>query len=128
MISKVVTTKISHSTFSHPYSKFLATAKVGLAYYGSFRGGGSHIHCQSCPPISSNEPYIHCQSCPPFSSNEPYIHCQSCPPFSSNEPYIHCQSCPPLSSNEPHIHYQSCSSVSPILTIHSLPIISIPRS
>ena len=35
--------KISKSTFSHPCSKFLATAKVGLAHYDSFRGGGSHI-------------------------------------------------------------------------------------
>ena len=30
MISEEVTTKISKWTFSHPYSKFLATAKVGL--------------------------------------------------------------------------------------------------
>ena len=33
----------SKSTFSHPCSKFLATAKVGLAHYDSFRGGGSRI-------------------------------------------------------------------------------------
>ena len=43
MISKAVTTKISKSTFSHPCSKFLAAAKVGLVHYDSFRGGGSHI-------------------------------------------------------------------------------------
>ena len=34
--------KISKSTFSHPRSNFLATAKVGLAHYDSFRGGESH--------------------------------------------------------------------------------------
>ena len=45
MISEEVTTKISKSTFSHPCSKFLATAKVGLAHYDSFRGGGSYIRC-----------------------------------------------------------------------------------
>ena len=43
MISKAVTTKLSKSTFSHPFSKFLATAKVGLAHYDSFSGGGSHV-------------------------------------------------------------------------------------
>ena len=40
---KISTTKISKSTFSHPHSKLLATAKVGLAHYDSFRGGVSHI-------------------------------------------------------------------------------------
>ena len=38
---KAVTTKISKSTFSHPCSKFLATAKVGSAQYDSLRDGGS---------------------------------------------------------------------------------------
>ena len=36
------------STFSHPCSKFLATAKVGLAHYDSFHGGESqmeNVHC-----------------------------------------------------------------------------------
>ena len=42
-----VTTKISQSTFSHPCSKFLATAKVDLANYDSFRGGGSQILSKS---------------------------------------------------------------------------------
>ena len=42
MISEAAETKISESTFSHPCSKFLATAKVDLAHYDSFRGGGSH--------------------------------------------------------------------------------------
>ena len=43
MISEAVTTKISESTSSHRCSKFLATAKVGLAHCDSFHGGGSHI-------------------------------------------------------------------------------------
>ena len=43
MISLAVSTKISKSTFSHPFSKFLATAKVGLAHDDSFRGAGSQI-------------------------------------------------------------------------------------
>ena len=51
MISEAVTTKISKSTFSHPCSKFLATAKVGLAHYDSFCGGGSHIW----PPLFTSD-------------------------------------------------------------------------
>ena len=51
MISEAVTTKISKSTFSHPCSKFLATAKVAMAHYHSFRGGGSPLDC-------SNEMYL----------------------------------------------------------------------
>ena len=43
MISEVISTKISKLIFSHPYSKFLATVKVGLAHYYPFRGGGSHF-------------------------------------------------------------------------------------
>ena len=31
--------KISKSIVSHPYGKILATAKVGLAHYDTFRGG-----------------------------------------------------------------------------------------
>ena len=33
-------TRAVTSTFSHPCSKFLATANVGLAHYDSFSGGG----------------------------------------------------------------------------------------
>ena len=33
----------------HPCSKFLATAKVGLAHYDSFRGGGSHMSMTDLP-------------------------------------------------------------------------------
>ena len=36
----------SKSTFSHLCSKFLATAKVGLAHYDSFHGGRSHLSAQ----------------------------------------------------------------------------------
>ena len=43
MISEIVATQISKPTFSHPCSKFLATAKAGLTHYDSFRDGGSHI-------------------------------------------------------------------------------------
>ena len=35
--------QIPQSIASHPCSKFLATAKVGLAHCYSFRGGGSHL-------------------------------------------------------------------------------------
>ena len=35
--------KIRHF-HTHLCSKFLATAKVGLAHYDSFRGGGLHMH------------------------------------------------------------------------------------
>ena len=39
---------MSKSIFSHPCNKFLATAKVGLAHYHSFRGGGSYIYKKKC--------------------------------------------------------------------------------
>ena len=43
MISEAVTTKFSKSIFSRPCSKFLVTAKVGLAHYDSLCGGGSYV-------------------------------------------------------------------------------------
>ena len=54
MTSKAVTTKILKSTFSHLGSKFLATAKAGLAHYDSFRGGWS----QMWNMFSGGDPYF----------------------------------------------------------------------
>ena len=51
--------KSQNPQFHTPCSKFLATAKVGLADYDSFRGGGSHI-CHflflSLPLLFSHNP------------------------------------------------------------------------